>query len=263
MSAPLSWPLDRVLARLGLERDLRVNLESLARAYRAWSRNVPFTNLDKLTAVRTGAPLPSLEPAAIFARFLENGSCGTCFSHAVAFRALLEALGFEARNYVGHTLGADGVTGQHATTIVTLNEDELWLVDTALPHGEPLRIHRDRPTKIDGVMTPMVVHPEGTLWRMDCLILHNKDRRQVYLQEPVRDVSHATQRWQLTLTEKDSPFNKLPVARLELPSACLTLAGSKLFTVSFGGDVSVEPAGPNTLARFGVEPGEYAALWSR
>jgi arylamine N-acetyltransferase len=263
MSAPLSWPLDQVRARLGLEHDAPADLESLARAYRAWSRTVPFTNLDKLTAVRAGAPLPSLEPAAIFARFLENGSCGTCFSHALAFRALLEALGFEARNYVGYTVDAKGGRGQHATTIVTLREGELWLVDTALPHGEPLRLHRDRPTKIDGVMTPMVVYPEGDLWRMDCLILHNQDRPQVYLEEPIRDVAHAAERWQLTLTERDSAFNKLPVARLELANACLTLAGSKLFTVSFGGEVSAEPAGPEALARFGVELGEYGTLWVR
>jgi len=258
----IEWSLERVLSRLNITDAPTIDHASLARLYRAWSLSVPFTNLDKLAAVRAGAALPSLEPASIFARLFETGACGTCFSHARAFQALLAALGFDARNYVGRTLGSDGIAGQHATTIVTI-DDALWLVDTALPHGAPLRLWRDRATEVAGVMTPMTVHPEGALWRMDCLILHNGDRRQVHLEEELRDTAQAIERWQRTLAETQSPFNKLPVVRLEVPGACLTLAGGKLFTVPFVGEVSVAPAGPETLARFGIDPAHYEALWVR
>ncbi len=265
MASPQSrptWSLDRVLARLALQPGVPPTRERLAQVYRAWSRGVPFTNLDKLAAVRAGAPLPSLEPDEIFARFLETGACGTCFTHAVAFRALLGALGFEAQNYAGHTTGTDGVVGQHATTIVSL-KGGLWLVDTALPHGEPLPLHRDRSTRIAGVMTPMEAHPHGELWRLECLILHNGDRRTVHLEEELRDTAHAAERWRRTLDEVESPFNKLPVARLELADKCLTLAGRKLFTVGFDGQVEVESAGSETLERFGIDPTHYAALWQK
>lgn len=255
-----TWPLERVLARLDLQPGLAPSRDALAQIYRAWSRGVPFTNLDKLAAVRAGAPLPSLAPDEIFARFLATGASGTCFAHAVAFRALLGALGFEARNYVGHTTGTNGLRGQHATTIVTL-DGALWLVDTALPHGEPLSLHRDRSTRIDGVMTPTEVHPDGELWSLDCVLLHNGSRTKVYLEEALRDTGHAAERWGRTLDEVESPFNKVPVARLEFADHCLTLAGKKLFKVAFDGQVAVESAGLEALRRFGIDPTPYAALW--
>src|SRR4051794_5137925 len=89
-----SFPRDAVLARLGLSLPQSPYLPWLAEAYRAWTRAVPFTNLLKLKAIRAGEPLPSLEPARVMAQFLEDGSCGTCFTHALAFRALLDALGY-------------------------------------------------------------------------------------------------------------------------------------------------------------------------
>ena len=256
-----AFPLDPVLASLRLERPRSVDVAWLAEAFRAWTRVVPFTNLGKLKAIRAGEPLPSLDPGCMMERFLEDGSCGTCFSHALAFRALLCSVGYDARIYAGHTTGEDGVRGEHATTLVMLGRDT-WLVDTALPHGKPLQLFRDRPARIENVMTPMTASPAGDLWKLDFILLHNNTQRQAVLTEELRDTAHAMQCWVRTLEEADSPFNKVPVARLESELGFLTLAGNKLFVFEYEHGIRVEPAGPETLARFGIEPTSYAGLWS-
>lgn len=256
-----TFPTDSLLARLELSAPTRPDLAWLAAAYRVWCRTVPFGNLGKLKALRSGQPLPSLDAGAIARQFLEDGSCGTCFAHAVAFSALLGAVGYQARNYAGYTTSDDGVRGEHATTVVHI-DDQLWLVDTALPHGAPLRLYRDRCSQIDGVMTPMTATPHGDLWQLDFVIAHNNSRRQATLVEQLRDTAHAEQAFLRTLDDEKNPFNLVPIVRLEVDDGSLTLAGRKLFLVHATDGVVVEPAGPATLRRFGVLPEAYETLWA-
>jgi arylamine N-acetyltransferase len=258
--ASASFSLDPLLSRLGLAAPDRPDLAWLTQAYRTWCSTVPFTNLGKLSALRSGQPLPSLEASAIVQQFLDDGSCGTCFAHAVAFRALLHGMGYEARNYAGYTSGDDGVRGEHATTIVSIDE-QLWLVDTALPHGSPLQLHRDRTSQIGDVMTPMTATPRGELWQLDFVIVHNNSRRQATLIEELRDTAHTEAAFLRTLDDEKSPFNLVPIARLEVDGGSLTLAGRKLFSVHAAKAVAVEPAGPETLRRFGIRTEPYASLW--
>jgi arylamine N-acetyltransferase len=254
-----TFPTERLLARLELTAPARPDLTWLAAAYRAWCRTVPFSNLGKLKALRSGLPLPALDASAIAQQFLDDGSCGTCFAHALTFSALLTAVGYDVRNYAGYTTSPDGVRGEHATTVVTLDE-QLWLVDTALPHGSPLRLYRDRPSQIEGVMTPT---PQGDLWLLDFVIVHDNSRRQATLVEELRDTAHAEQAFLRTLDDAKNPFNLFPVVRLEIDHGSLTLAGRKLYSVHATHGVTVEPAGPETLSRFGVPPEAYESLWVR
>jgi hypothetical protein len=169
-------------------------------------------------------------------------------------------MGYEARNYGGYTTADDGVRGEHATTIVSI-DGQLWLADSALPHGRPLQLYRDRSSQIADVMTPMTATPEGELWRLDFVIVHNNSRRQAMLLEELRDTAHAERAFLRTLEDEKSPFNLAPIARLEVDGGSLTLAGRKLFSVHAGRATSVEPAGPEALSRFGISPQPYASLW--
>jgi arylamine N-acetyltransferase len=256
------WSLDDVLSRLGLARPARPNQSWLARGYHAWNHKVPFTNLDKLRAIRRGEALPSLEPRDMFAAYLERGVFGPCFAHGVGFSALLRAVGYDAQNYAGYTIGDDGVRGEHNSTVVTL-DGEPWLVDTALPHGRPLQLFRDRDSEISDVMTPIIARPSGELWELDFLIRHNNERRKAPLLERIQSAEHAMRCWSRTLQEAKSSFNRHPVARLEIEGGCLTLAGNKLFVLRYETGMTVEPAGPDTLLRFGIRPEEYEFLWAR
>ena len=258
----LTPQIDAVLERLELTRPEVLDLRWLAGAYSSWTHRVPFDNLAKLRAVRAGASLPSLEPPDLFEVFLRDGSFGTCFAQALGFHALLTAVGYDARTYAGQTSGPDTVPGEHASVVVQLEQGR-FLVDPALPHGQPLRLFSDRPSKIDGVMTPMTATPFGPLWRLDFVLLHSGARRQAVLTEELCDVAQARARWQRTLSEPESPFSRLPVARLELPTGCLTLVGRKLYIVDYDREPRVEPAGPQTLARFGIDPQGYEPLWDR
>ena len=93
----------RVAKRLGLEPRLETNIQGLYALYGAWCRKVPFDNVRKLIALRTGdaGPLPGGDATDFLENFLEHGTGGTCWSSSNALFELATAFGFRARRISG------------------------------------------------------------------------------------------------------------------------------------------------------------------
>jgi len=260
---PNSPLIAAVLERLELPTPTAPSAEWLADAYRSFCRHVPFANLDKLSAVRNGQPLPSVAPAAVLQRWVDAGAGGTCFAHNMAFSALLRVLGYNAYNLAGRSMDpVKGVEGAHVSTLVEL-AGATWLADTALPHGVPLRLYRDRCSSIDGVMTPMVVTPSAEYWSIAFQVAHSGERKEVVLEEPLNRVSRAQALWRETLDVHDNPFNAIPILRLEVEGGSMTLVVHKLFHTSLDGETREEKVDVGALARFGVREEVYGWLWRR
>src|SRR5690348_2439534 len=81
----LPMPLvERVMARLGFERNPAPDLNGLRAVYAAWCSSVPFDNVRKLIHLRTrnGEPLPGSTPEDFLEAWLKFGTGGTCWSGA-------------------------------------------------------------------------------------------------------------------------------------------------------------------------------------
>jgi arylamine N-acetyltransferase len=139
--------MDEVLARLGIEGPVAVDVDGLTDLYRRWSRSVPFDNIRKLIALRSGddSPLPGMDPDDFFAHWLEHGVGGTCWPTTSALTALLQWCGFDARMVAASMFDMGEPT--HGTTIVTLDGSE-WLVDSSLLTEQPVPLG-DEVTAID------------------------------------------------------------------------------------------------------------------
>ena len=138
----ISHPLrDQVLRRLGFPEAPLPNLEGLRAVYRAWCQKIPFDNLNKVIALRTGVPgpLPGIHATEFFETWLKDGTGATCWPSANALHALLRSLDFDARRVAAHM--QDAGFFNHGTVIVRMDERE-WLVDSSVHTDVPMLLDR-------------------------------------------------------------------------------------------------------------------------
>ena len=137
----------RVLGRFGLDADIPLDIGGLRALYAAWCRNVPFDNVRKLIALRTGneEALPGGEAGDFLEYWLRHGTGGTCWSSSNALFELVVSCGFVARRVAG-SMRDLGVPG-HGSVKVTIDGAD-WLVDSSMliMHPIPLAntVHIDR-----------------------------------------------------------------------------------------------------------------------
>ena len=137
----------RVAARLDLDATLPLDLAGLRRLYAAWCRNVPFDNVRKLIALRTGdtGELPGGDAEDFLEHFLRHGTGGTCWSSSNALFELVVSYGFNARRVAG-SMRDLGVPGHGSVKVRIANAD--WLVDSSMlmmypiPIGDMLHVDR-------------------------------------------------------------------------------------------------------------------------
>jgi len=125
---------EAVLERFGLSGAHAVDRAGLEATYAAWCRHVPFDNLVKRSHLAGGseAPIPNGPPDAFFARWLGDGTGGTCWASSGALHALLVSLGFDARR--GSAAMYDNLSGPihtHGTVIVRIDGADFW-VDSSM-----------------------------------------------------------------------------------------------------------------------------------
>jgi len=156
--------VERVLARLGLQRNPEPTLDGLRLLYAAWCRRVPFDNVRKMIHLRRGkaGPLPGRTPEDYFDGWLKFGTGGTCWAGAGALQALLASLGFNAVRGVGTMLAAPDLPPNHGTVRVTLDSTD-YLVDSSMLHGEPLVLKTNGETRVE--------HPT---WGLRCVRKENR-----------------------------------------------------------------------------------------
>ncbi|MBC8086765.1 MAG: arylamine N-acetyltransferase [Phycisphaerae bacterium] len=145
---PISEKLRRRMAdRLQLDR-VPTDINGLFAVYGAWCRHVPFDNVRKLIALRTGdtGPLPGSDATDFMEHYLAHGTGGTCWSSSNALFELVSAYGFTARRIAG-SMRDLGVPG-HGSVKVTVNDMD-WMVDSSMltmfpiPIRDELYVYRD------------------------------------------------------------------------------------------------------------------------
>ena len=149
--------------RLGLDSRLPTDIIGLNTLYGAWCSNVPFDNVRKLIALRTGDTglLPGSDATDFLENFLEHGTGGTCWSSSNALFELVIANGFNARRVAG-SMRDLGVPG-HGSVKVNVNGMD-WLVDSSMltmfpiPLTNELYVYRDARFGVEVEPTPEGSH---------------------------------------------------------------------------------------------------------
>jgi N-hydroxyarylamine O-acetyltransferase len=131
--------VDDYLERIGMDRPLEPNLESLRALHRAHLLSISYENLD----VQLGRPV-TIEIPAIYEKIIENGRGGWCYEMNGIFGWALKELGFNVTRATGSVMrvfGGDASNGNHLVLRVDLDEG-LYLADVGFGDGpiDPIRI---------------------------------------------------------------------------------------------------------------------------
>jgi len=251
---------DRVLRRAGLDGPPPVNLEGLRRLYNAWCLAVPFDNVRKMIAIRTGAPLPGRDATDFFQSWLETGAGGTGWSGSNALYELAHSLRFNARRAAG-SMYDDG-SPNHGTVIVTIDSAE-WLIDSSLLTAEPIPLAGHPYFRSDGVSAIEVEADAGShvLWT-SAPHQPSSIACRIFSQPLSYDAVLA----KYEDSRRQSPFNQRLYARRNDSGRVILLRGRTRFERSIGGltarDLSEDELRASLRTEFGFSQSLIDA-WSR
>ena len=119
--------IEALLSRIGVEGEVRPDLDGLRRVHRAYVGSVPYEDI----AVQLGETGP-LEPSVLAQRLLSEGRGGYCFELNTVLGRLLEELGFSLTHHQA-VVGGAGPTN-HMALVVDVG-GEPWIADAGLGEG--------------------------------------------------------------------------------------------------------------------------------
>ncbi len=225
---------EQVVERLGFRSFPAPNLSSLRLLYDAWCRRVPFDNIRKLIALRGqhSGPLPGDDPTDFFSAWLRYGTGGTCWAAHGALHALLITLGFNSMRGVATMLVAPNIPPNHGTLTVVLDE-ERYLLDASMLHGEPLRLRPTEPAEIGHPAWGIRSTFEQGQWLLHWRPLHRTEGVDCRIDALETDADDFQRRHEDTRVW--SPFNHELVVRLN--------RGHRVTGIAFGRQVEIDDLG--------------------
>jgi len=127
------------LERIGYDKPVRLDVESLYGLHRTHLLTVPFENLD----IHLGVPI-QLSEEALWDKIVLRRRGGFCYELNGMFAWLLKQIGFEVTYLNGHVYNSEGKRGRefdHLTLLVRIpNAEQYWLADVGFGDSffEPL-----------------------------------------------------------------------------------------------------------------------------
>jgi len=225
---------DRILERLGLSAAPGPDMRGLRELYRAWSANVPFDNVRKMIALRTGESLPGHSAEDFFENWLRDGAGGTCWPSSNALFELSIALGFDSRR-IAASMRDIGIIN-HGSIKVRIDGSD-WLIDSSILCNTPLPLGDEIFATGDPVFEVEVEAVDGThvVWThtpphaefMPCRLILDPAGTEVY-------------RERYEASREMSPFNQRLYARRNRPGRMVVLLGNTLFIKTAEGVESAE-----------------------
>jgi arylamine N-acetyltransferase len=244
--------VEKILARLGLQRRPERTLAGLREFYAAWCANVPFDNVRKLIHVRARrkGPLPSFTPEDFFDGFLKYGTGGTCWAGAGAMHALVRSLGFDAERGIGTMLHAPNAVPNHGTVLVRFGADR-YLVDSSMIFGEPLRLEDEMETGVEHPAWGVRCSRKQRQWHIAWRPLHKTDGFECRIERfgaswaEFQTLHDATRGW--------SPFNFEVSARRNRHGEVMGVGFGEAVKLRQDGGVDRSPASYQERARILIE----------
>jgi N-hydroxyarylamine O-acetyltransferase len=253
--------LARYLERIGHGWNVRPDLETLHSLHRAHVTAIPFEGLDAHLGM-----VPSLDPAAIFAKLTERPRGGWCFEMNGLFGEALAAVGFSVMRLscgVMRQEGGDARLGTHLALLVDCEGP--WLCDVGFGGGllEPLPL-----AEMEREEAPYRVSLERTAdgyWRFSQRL--DAPFSYDFRAEPADEALFAEKcRW--LATHPESNFTRNFVAQRRFPERHLILRGRVLTEHWPGGTTTHTLASADELVatlseRFGIDEPRAREAWPR
>ena len=232
--------LERVLLRLGFNKQPAPDFAGLSQLYTRWGQSIPFDNVRKMIHMRGGKsePLPGTTAVDFFEAWLRHGTGGTCWSNAGACAVLLKSLGFQAVRGVGTMLVVPDLPPNHGTVQVTL-DGVRYLVDCSMLYGEPLRLEEGKETGVPHPAWGVTCAQRDGRWHIAWRPLHKTDGFECRLER--FDATHDEYADLFDQTRGWSPFNYELSVRLNKADKVVGAAFGHAISLSNDGRVARKP----------------------
>jgi len=227
---------EKILHRLGFREQPSADIANLQRLYASWCAHVPFDNLRKMIALKSGdnQPLPGMDASEFFGNWLKDGSGATCWPMANAFYVLLSSLGFQASRVAG-SMRDMGIIS-HGSVKVAFDGLE-YLADAPLLLNVILPL--DQRTFInDDLVFPVESEPDGKSHLVWMLIPPGNDYYYCRMNHNPVGFSLFEERYEAT--RERSIFNQRLYARHNYPGELILLWGNVRFSKTAKGLERIE-----------------------
>lgn len=216
------------LERIGYDKPVRLDLESLFGLHRAHLLTIPFENLD----IHAGVPI-QLSEEALWDKIILRKRGGFCYELNGLFAWLLKQVGFEVSYLNGRVYNGYGERGRefdHLTLLVGIPNEKLsWLVDVGFGDSffEPLRFgYNGEQTQGKRAYRLEAIEDGIDLWRFD---FEEQWKRQYFFDtRPRRFPSEYEATCMYHQTSLQSSFTRERVISLATPDGRITLDSNNL-----------------------------------
>ena len=122
----MAFTLEHYLARIGFNREARVDFSTLQSLHRRHIAAIAFENLDVLLGREI-----LLDDDSIFEKLVTAGRGGYCFEHNALFTRALNEIGFETQNLAARVLVAkpDEMPPRTHRLVMVKLEEATWIAD--------------------------------------------------------------------------------------------------------------------------------------
>ena len=122
----MAFTLEHYLARIGFNREARVDFSTLQSLHRRHIATIAFENLDVLLGREI-----LLDDDSIFEKLVTAGRGGYCFEHNALFTRALNEIGFETQNLAARVLVAkpDEMPPRTHRLVMVKLEEATWIAD--------------------------------------------------------------------------------------------------------------------------------------
>jgi N-hydroxyarylamine O-acetyltransferase len=222
--------LSEYFARIGYSGDRAPTAATLAALHRAHLAAVPFENLD----LHSGRPIV-LEPAALFAKIVDERRGGFCYEQNGLFAEVLTALGFEVALLSARVANHEGGWSpafDHLTLLVTAGGR--WLADVGFGRSfhEPLLLDVPRESEAEGLYYRAVEDDLGV--RVESRAPGGAPKPEYAFDLAPHLLSEFVPRCRFHETSPESHFQQNIVCSRPTPRGRVTVTGRALIVVEDG-----------------------------
>lgn len=213
-------PVDQVLEALEIDR-AEVSFGYLQALFARFNERVPFESASKILRDAEVADPDEKPrwPEVFWTDHVESGAGGTCFARVAAFRALVTALGFDARAVLGRVQD----DFDHAALLVRSGGDE-WICDVGFPLPALLAA---REGETETALAGVHVAPAPRGWSVEMLEgVPEGPRTLEVFTAPVSEEEFRA-RWRSTF-QRRSKFLTAVSLRVERPGRILSFAAGEI-----------------------------------
>jgi len=241
---------ERLLERIGFEREPDPDLATLNAIYKFWSRDVGYDNVLKRIYIEEGhsGPFPVMDPSDFIENWMKHGTSGSCWPSSEALYGVLALAGYRPERTAGQMLECnDPMDPNHGAIIVHLDGKRMY-VDPGVAAEQALELVPGKPNRTPSEAFGIWDEGDGHVWWRP-----GHSRRAIEVVMDLDKLSYEFFADRYEKTKEFSLFNTTLYVRRNRDDGILTYGRGNILRVDTQGELTAEPIDESEIPAFLIE----------